>query len=476
MFLRKIYCEELPKYGEQKIDWNKCINKKVKGIYDDLKFEIEIIDYESRYLYIKYLDEELFKINTSSFIKCMLGNLLGKNTNEFKIKIGKIFINDKQNIVITDRKYIKKYKKNGSLTNWKWYKYTCNKCGWTEGWIEESHLLKKVGCSCCKGIIVVEGINDIPTTAPWMIKYFQGGYNEAKLYTKSSGKKIIPKCPECGRIRNKSIPISNIYINKSIGCSCGDGLSYSEKFLFNVLEQLHISFITQASKTTFEWCNKLKYDFYIPNINTIIEIHGEQHYRETYRKGGLNLKEIQQNDETKKQLAKDNGIKNYLIINARHSNLKWIKNNIINSQLNYIYDLTNIDWVKAEEFAVSNFLKTICEFKRDNSDIPTSKISQIFKISQVTVIRYLNKGNKIWDWVKYNPMKEKTKVGIQLGKSSGKAVEIYENNISLGIFKSTMDLERKSEILFNVKLNHGHISNVCNGKINNYKGYTFKYK
>jgi hypothetical protein len=42
-----------------------------------------------------------------------------------------------------------------------------------------------------------------------------------------------------------------------------------------------------------------------------------------------------------------------------------------------------------------------------------------------------------------------------------------------------MDLERKSEKLFGVKLYHGSISRVCNidstRHITSYNGYTFKY-
>ena len=66
-------------------------------------------------------------------------------------------------------------------------------------------LSSNQGCACCHSLVVVPGINDIPTTDPWMISYFQGGYDEAKRYTHGSEQKIHPVCPECGRIKDKAI-------------------------------------------------------------------------------------------------------------------------------------------------------------------------------------------------------------------------------------------------------------------------------
>ena len=52
---------------------------------------------------------------------------------------------------------------------------------------------------------MIDGINSIVAKEEthWMIKYFQGGYDEAKKYTKSSNQKIYFNCPTCGRIKNK---------------------------------------------------------------------------------------------------------------------------------------------------------------------------------------------------------------------------------------------------------------------------------
>jgi hypothetical protein len=83
----------------------------------------------------------------------------------------------------------------------------------------------------------------------WMIPYFQGGYDEAKLYTPHSTKKVKFKCPICGRVKEKSTIISNLCVKHSIGCLCGDGIPYTEKVIFKTLEQLKVPFIFQYKKS-----------------------------------------------------------------------------------------------------------------------------------------------------------------------------------------------------------------------------------
>lgn len=387
-------------------------------------------------------------------------------------------------MIIIDREYRVRYDINNKKYNEKYYKYKCNICDYSDGWIIENSLLKNVGCACCAGQIVVEGINDIPTTAPWMVKYFQGGYNEAKLYTKNSGKKIKPLCPDCGRISNKEIIISNINKRHSINCICNDKKSYPEKFLYNVFQQLNLQFDIQKM---FNWsrnikniniklCGNKQYDFYILIINSIIETHGEHHYKKSFStKRKLSLFEIQENDKIKEQIAIDNGINNYIILDCRYSNLNWIKNNILHSKLNNLFDLSTIDWNKCHEFACSNLIKTACELKRDNPNLTTTKIGNILGLKRNTISRYLKQGNEIWDWVNYNPKQEMNKILSKGSIACRKRVEIFRDNISLGIFESCNELERQSQKLFDIKLYHSKISDVCKGKIQDYKNFTFKY-
>ena len=252
---REIFTENLSKRKgvNNQIDWKNSVGYKVKGIYDDIEFEVEIVDYADGYMWIKYLDKEPFKIATGDFQDCKIGKLLGKITNEFKVEINTTFKDDNRNITVVDRKYINS-KNNRQL--FKYYQYKCNVCGWqgdNRSWIMESNLLKGIGCSCCASQTVVEKINSIVAhkETHWMIPYFQGGYNEAKGYTPRSNKKLYFKCLDCDRVKDKEISINNLYTNHSIGCSCGDGMSYGHKYTYNLLEQLKLDF---KQNNTLDWC------------------------------------------------------------------------------------------------------------------------------------------------------------------------------------------------------------------------------
>jgi hypothetical protein len=487
-FNKQIFLEDLPQNKSIKhILWTDSIYKKVHFIYDGIDDYVEIIDYEKNrknYLTIKYNDVE-FEIHSGAFKKCCLGELLNKYTSDFKIEIGTIFKDGKRDITIIDREIIPDYNKDGKLKqNKKYYKYHCNKCGFSSGehysikdkiykeelWTEESNLKQGRGCSCCSGRTLVENINSIVATDPWMIPYFQGGYDEAKKYSCNSSQRIFSICPDCLRIKDKSIAIYTIKHKHSIGCSCSDSIPYGEKLMFSILEQLGVDFQTQLSKTTFKWCQNYKYDFLfnLNGENILIEMNGRQHYEDAWDK----LEKTQLNDKLKKELALKNGIKkeNYIVIDCRKSELEFIKDNILkDNKLNKLFDLSKINWLKVEEFALSNLIKIACEYKRNNPEMTTNDIGMLMTYNYGTIRKWLKCGSKI-GWCYYNAEEEQKKNGKE-----NKKVEIFKNNISLGIFESLKDLERQSERLFNVRLHHSNVSAVCLGKKKSHKGFTFKY-
>jgi hypothetical protein len=482
--MRKVFLDELPHGGKyitkNQINWQKSVGCTVKFIYDDIKGEIKIAYYKQSnketYLYINYLNQNPFCISTYNFKTCRLGKLLNKYTNEFKVEIGQIFKDDKRDLIITDRKY----RKDKENCNRKWYKYKCNKCGWDEGWMREEQLLKGTGCSCCCNPpkTVVPGINDIPTTAPWMVKYFQGGIDEARLYSKKSEKKVYTICPDCGRIKNKHISVSNIYKNHSIGCTCSDKKSYPEKLSYELLNQLNTIYQFNYIEHEYSphWIGQKRYDNYFEYNNNkyILEMDGNLGHG--YRDNPMNgqTKEESQNiDDYKDKLANEHNIK-VIRIDCIKSDLEYIKNNILHSKLTEIFDLSNINWLQCEEFALSNLVKKACEYKKNNPNITTTKIGNIMKLSKPTIREYLKKGTKL-EWCHYDVKEEVWKSLIKGRENSRKAVQIFKDNILLGAFASCLELERQSEKIFSVKLDNRHISDVCNGKRKTHKGFTFKY-
>ena len=458
--IRKVFLEHLPVsegIGKNKnkmvISWNLSIGYKVKGVYEGIEFEVEIVDYKDRYLYIKYLDKPVFKILSENFKRGKLGNLMDKITTNFKVEIGEIFKDEKRHMVIIDREYRVVTHGDGVTSNEKWYKYYCNKCE-HEGYIIETLLLnRRMGCQC----------NSIVDTTPWMIPYFQGGYDEAKLYTYGSGKYIYPICPDCGRIRAKPIQIKVIYVEHSIGCSCSDKISYPNKFGRSLLNQLNkiYKFDYLEHEYSPEWIGKRSYDNYFIHNGQgyILEMDGGWHTIDNNLSGQTKEKS-RQIDDYKDRLAKEHNIE-VIRINCDESKLEFIKNSMLSSDLNKLFDLNKINWLKCDEFALSNLVKLACDYKRNNSKITPREIGKIMKLDESTIRDYLKRG-KIQGWCEYIPRYKKK-------------VEISKEGISLGIFPSVSELVRNSEELFGVKLNAGAISLICLGKRNRHKGYTFQY-
>lgn len=508
---KQIFLENLPKYKEGtykgKINWKECVGILVPFIYEDIKGNIEIINYVSKgqKLIVRYNNNE-YNIPTSAFIKCYIGSIIGIITKDFKLEIGQRIIDYnedgsiKRDLTIVDRKYIQEEQTDKlgrkSIANKKYYKYNCNLCGFDCGehykkgkyqeelWIIESSLLREQasGCACCcnPSRIAVKGINDIATTHPYLIKYF-ANIEDSYKYLYGSSEKILVKCIDCGN--EKEIAINKL-ISKGFSCpKCGDNIPYGEKIMFNVLEQLGLEFQTQLNKTTFNWCEDYKYDFYfkLNGEDILTETHGNQHYEKSFSTidGAKTLEEEIKNDKVKKELALSNSIKeeNYIVINCKESTLKWIKQHILEDKtLNKLFDLRKIDWLKAEEFALSSRVREVCDLWNVNANITTTKISELTKLSSDTVRVYLKQGVEL-GWSDYNAELENDKTLFKKGNipNNIKQVEVFKDGISKGIYPSARYIDTNSEQLFGVKLDFRAISAVCLGKKKQYKGFTFKF-
>jgi hypothetical protein len=254
--------------------------------------------------------------------------------------------------------------------------------------------------------------------------------------------------------------------------------------MFNVLKQLKEinqlkKFKTQLTRLDYNWINKFKYDFYLYDYNLIIETHGLQHYEDNTN-WKMSLKEVQENDILKKNLALSNDIKpeNYIVIDCRYSELDFIKQNILNSRLNDIFDLSNIDWEDLWISVQKSIMLEACEIKKNNPQYFILDIADMLNIGYQATRSYILRGSKL-GLCTYDS-KEELKRSWELNgdrtiKSQGKPVEIFKNGISLGVFRYVGELINKSNKLFGVSFNGGSISEVCNGKTKQYKGFTFRY-
>lgn len=420
--MKKVFLDDF-KNEKGLIQWDNIIGHFIKFIYEEIEDEFFVIGKEGNKFVLLYKNNE-FKFLSSCIYRCNFGVMLGLVNCEFKYKIGENLKDDKKDITIINNFHKKIKKKNNKIVNNKWVEYKCNKCSYIGEKAEVE--VKNSGCPCCDGKIVVKGINDIATTNPELLPLFVN-IEDAYTHTRYSGKKVLTLCPYCGEKKLKEC--SRLDIN-NYPCKCGDSISYPEKFMMNILTQLNIDYTYQLNKSFKKWCKEFKYDFYfkLDNKEYIIETHGKQHYQDktTFKK---TLKETQQNDLNKYELAISNGIKpeNYIVIDFRESTLQWGKEHIIDSKLNEIFDLDNIDWLQCEECALKNIVKEVCDYWHKHYEINKENINfndleKVFKLSSTTLRNYVKKGTKL-NWCNYDKQEF---VKDKIGKSNRDNTKKYK--------------------------------------------------
>lgn len=413
-----------------------------------------------------------------------------KLRSDFKFNIGDIIKDNSRNLQIISRKRDKT--KNSTLH--KYYRYKCLNCGWDCGehynhrlncynhefWVLESNLSKinGSGCACCNNKVVIKNVNNLLFKYSEVAKYLvntEDGYT----HTSKSPKKILCKCPVCNNTRYYSV--QNLVVKGFYCDKCSDGISFSEKFISNLLSQLNIKYVRQFCLKSN--VRKYFYDFYFEyhNKKYIIEANGIQHYKET-KFSNNNTKTLDdeiRNDKEKFDLALRNGInyQNYIVIDARVSELEYIKNSIIHSNLSSIFDIKNIDWNECLLYASKSILPEICQYwEQNHQNISLSNLSKKYNLDRSTITQYLKNGTKI-GICNYDPQIEKEKQynKLKMLNRHGKPVEIFKDGISYGRFINCSELARQSEKLFGVKMKHDKISAVCLGIQKTHKGFTFNY-
>jgi len=246
------------------------------------------------------------------------------------------------------------------------------------------------GCPYCTNQRILKGFNDMWTTNPELASLLANPEDGYRYTESGSSYSTDWICSQCGEmLKNKTI--SQIK-NKGLSCLlCSDGRSLPEKVFSNFLNKICPHF---HNDTSFEWSENKRYDFYIPSYSMIIEVHGIQHYNGSFATlGGRSLEEEQENDQHKYDMAIGNGIENYIVIDARKSELNWIKNSILNSKLNDVFDLSKINWQEISEKSSKNIVFEISEMW--NAELSINEIVQNVKLSRTTVRKYLKLGSEL---------------------------------------------------------------------------------
>lgn len=315
--------------------------------------------------------------------------------------------------------------------------------------------------SSCKKCPTVEE-DSILIKTPYFVKYLQNK-DDAIKYRISSHARINMVCDKCNNIRELEIKTT---IENGFYCPiCSNKTSYPEKLMNEILKNLNISYDREVS---FDWSQNKRYDFYIPSLNCIIETHGMQHYRQTFSR--RELKDEVENDKIKEALAKENGINNYFQIDCRESNTDYIKKSIMESDLNKIINIEELDLSDYEKKMSVPRLELICNKWKDGTSI--KEISIIFKISKNTVISDLKKGCLI-GWCDYNPKESHKRYmdNLRLGEISQHKIKCLELNKEFNSFTSCSKYLRD---LTGLPFDRKKISRVCSKEIDSYNGYHFE--
>lgn len=201
---------------------------------------------------------------------------------------------------------------------------------------------------------------------------------------KSKTKGYFIKCLTCGYERDV---LEQSIINEHDCPICGDYITFPEKIIISLLKYLHIEFEPQKK---FKWSNKKRYDFYIPSINCIIETNGNQHYTNCFTQDDIS------NDKYKQQLAKQNGITNYISVDIRYSKLEYAKNSIINSELPRLLNFKeyNINWNEIFINSLNSTIKSII-IAWNTQKYSVEELACLYQLSTSTITSYLKIGNKL---------------------------------------------------------------------------------
>ena len=324
-------------------------------------------------------------------------------------------------------------------------------------------VLRGTCCPYCKGKRVIVGETSLWDTHPDIAKLLKNpkdGYE----YSAGSNQKVYFVCPDCGIARLKNICDA---CNHGFTClTCGDGVSYPNKFCRAFLNQLPISdYIPEYQP---DWAKPYLYDnfFEYNGVYYILEADGSFHYNDKNEFGGT-LTDRQRTDEIKNRLAEQHNI-TLIRIDCRESNCEYIKNEILNSELNKIFELNSIDWVECDIIAQKNLVKLVCELYMAGVK-STKEISQNLKIGRTTVTRYLKRGVDL-QWCDYNP-KLAASDGIKKISKPVIATSIIDGTERY--FHSHAECERELTNMCGFNFFSTYIAKACdNGKP--YKGFMFK--
>lgn len=268
-------------------------------------------------------------------------------------------------------------------------------------WSTPNSLLRGESCGVCANKQIWVGYNDITTLRPDVAELM---VNKEDLYNYAvwSPHKTDFKCPNCNNI----IPKKIAYVSRDgLSCPyCSDGISYPNKFIYNALSQIKDQLDFLEREFSPSWCkfkykNSYKtgtYDIYfgINGTKYIIEMDGGLGHGNKVMDNEISQEDSVYIDKQKDMLAIQHDIK-IIRINCfynRDDRYTYILNNVLNSELSSIIDLTKINFDECNKISLSSLLVETCNLW--NEGYKVSEIALKLKIHETTITNYLKQGSK----------------------------------------------------------------------------------
>ena len=351
------------------------------------------------------------------------------------------------------------------------------KCGHNPHCITPNTYLGGTRCPVCSNKKIIPYVNDCYTLRPDLLKYF---INENDAIGIGISDKTIRnfQCPNCGYIRENYI--ANIACFGFSCPVCSDGLSYPNKFMFNLLRYLKIDF---EKEKHFDWCRYIDnngdlcngyYDFFIPSKKLIIEMDGRLHYKNGFWKEYEEIKAI---DRQKDLLATEH---NYSVIRidcgykSSEDRFTYIKNNIF-LKLHNVIDLLNVDWDYINIQSNRSIKLEAINMWNNDLTIGTYDIANILNMTPQSVIHYLHEGNSecLCDFSKKEQYRRKQQ---RIHDKFNIYIKVLKDDEIIGVFFDYYKFVEKFNDCYkeNQIIRKQAVMNVVKGKAKSYKGFVFK--
>lgn len=454
-----------------RINWKCSAGNKIPFSYKNVNGELilERYDKEELNLYLSYNKKQLKPISITHIIYAKIGSIIGVHNRDISHEE---FVNLMKD-VNCNIEIVGNFTKISNKVDCR-----CKVCNHEWNPVAAKILHLKQGCPSCSNKVVnsYDCRNAIYYTEPNVVKYIKNK-DDAFKYTRNSDKDIEFICDCCEHYEFKTI--SNV-VNQGFSCSmCSDGIKYPNKFICSMIKQLseHYSITNIKREFNETWTNGKKYDIYFEfkGVKYIVEMDGYFHKEDNHLSG--QTKEVSiEIDLYKDKIAKNNNINviridcNYIYISKRHD---YIKNNILNSCLSNIFDLSKINWEDVEKASVSSIQQKAWKLRKENPNMTTKEIAHEIGVDQNTVRAYLVRGHEL-------------KMCHYIGKedslkANGKGiVYVFKDGKLLNEkpFSSAREVGRSSVDFIGEKLDHTVIGKRLNGvnygeHSKEYKGFTF---